>query len=51
MAVHRRISGLEFCPGLRWLARAVLVAVSIAFLAALPAKAVEPDEVLRDAKL
>ena len=35
MAVHRRISGLEFCPGLRWLARAVLVAVSIAFMAAL----------------
>ena len=51
MALHRRISGLEFRPSLRWLARAVLVAVSIAFLAALPAKAVEPDEVLQDAKL
>jgi cytochrome c-type biogenesis protein CcmH len=51
MAVHRRILGLEFCPSLRWLARAVLVAVSIAFLAAPPAQAVEPDEVLQDAKL
>jgi cytochrome c-type biogenesis protein CcmH len=51
MAVHRPASGLEFCPSLRWLARAVLVSVSVAFLAALPVKAVEPDEVLQDAKL
>jgi cytochrome c-type biogenesis protein CcmH len=51
MPLHRRISGLELWPSLQWLARAVLVAVSITFLAALPAKAVEPDEVLQDAKL
>ena len=51
MPLHRRISGLELWPTLRWLARAVLVAASITFLAAFPAKAVEPDEVLQDAKL
>ena len=52
MPVHRRpASGLGFRPSLHWLARAVLVSVAIAFLAALPVKAVEPDEVLQDAKL
>jgi cytochrome c-type biogenesis protein CcmH len=51
MPVHRRASGLGFCPSLYWLARAVLVSVAIAFPAALPVKAVESDEVLQDAKL